>query len=91
MVKMLNRTHAAERVKIMEKTNNLKKMTAAAVALCLAAMELPLVPTAAMAADPQDVPDFSFIGQVGTLTAEESAKAAEATYLAIAAHEPSVN
>ncbi|MDO4863572.1 MAG: transglutaminase domain-containing protein, partial [Ruminococcus sp.] len=74
----------------MKLTRKLKKWTAAAVSVCLAAMELPLTPAAASAADLPEVPDFSYIGAVGTLTAEESAKAAEATYLAIANHQEAV-
>ena len=75
----------------MEMTKTLKKLTAAAAAVCIATMELPLPTAVTRAAEPPEVPDFSFIGAVGTLTAEESAKAAEATYRAIAAHEPLVS
>ena len=54
----------------MEMTKTLKKLTAAAAAVCIATMELPLPTAVTRAAEPPEVPDFSFIGAVGTLTAE---------------------
>ncbi|MBP5362637.1 MAG: hypothetical protein J6Y71_06410, partial [Ruminococcus sp.] len=70
----------------MEKTRSFKKWVATALSLCLTAMELPMMPVVSKAADPLEAPDFSFIGPVGDLSAEESAKVAQATYLALAEH-----
>ena len=71
----------------------LKKLTAALTSVCIAAMGLPFYAAESHAEDAVelDMPDFSFIGAVGELSAEESARVAEATYNALANHEPEVH